>query len=314
MSTYPESPALRDKWILAQRGARNSVDPWRPYAAILERERAASGEVVPVGTIFLTNKECPWRCVMCDLWKNTLTERVPLGAIPRQIESGLEQIGPTARQIKLYNSGSFFDPQAIPPEEFPAITVLVKHLENVIVENHPALVGPAIVKFAEMLAGKLEVAMGLETAHPEALAKLNKRMTLEQFARAADFVTKHGIAVRAFILVQPPFIQLAEAVEWATKSVDFAFDCGASVVSLIPVRLGNGALEALDFLPPRLETVEVAFDYAVQLQRGRAFVDLWGLERFSNCSRCFPQRHTRLESMNFEQRVLPSVGCDACGL
>ncbi len=34
--------------------------------------------------------------------------------------------------------------------------------------------------------GKLEVAMGLETAHPEILERLNKRMTLTMFAERRD--------------------------------------------------------------------------------------------------------------------------------
>ena len=314
MSTYPESTALRDAWIVGRRRARNSVDPWKPYGVTVERERAASGEVVPVGTIFLTNKECPWRCLMCDLWKNTLTERVPAGAIPHQIEIGLKQIGNGARQLKLYNSGSFFDPQAIPREDYPAIASLVESFENIIVESHPALIGPEVLNFAERVGGKLEVAMGLETAHPAALAKLNKRMTLEQFANAATFLREHKIALRAFVLVQPPFVPTAEAVQWVVKSVMFAFDCGAAIVSLIPLRLGNGALEDMGFQPPRLERVEVECEKAIQLQRGRVFADLWDLEKFSSCSECFPTRRSRLERMNFEQRVLPSVKCDACGL
>jgi archaeosine synthase beta-subunit len=85
-----------------------------PYAYLVEDERTAAGEIVPTATIFLTNRECPWRCLMCDLWRNTITETVPAGAIPQQIDYALERL-PAARQIKLYNSGSFFDPRAIPP-------------------------------------------------------------------------------------------------------------------------------------------------------------------------------------------------------
>ena len=77
-----------------------------PWAFFVEEERSAAGEVVPVATVFLTNRECPWRCVMCDLWRNTLAEETPAGAIPTQIEYALERL-PAARQIKLYNSGSF---------------------------------------------------------------------------------------------------------------------------------------------------------------------------------------------------------------
>ena len=81
--------------------------------------------------------------------------------------------------------------------------------------------------------------MGLETVHPTVLPRLNKRFTLEQFAQAATFLRKNGIEVRAFVLVQPPFMRASEAVEWAVKSAQFAFSCGAGVVSLIPTRAGE---------------------------------------------------------------------------
>ncbi len=139
VAQYPETTQERDHWILAQRPARNMLDPRRPYAFLVEDERAETGEVVPVATIFLTNRECPWRCLMCDLWRNTLTESVPPGAIPAQIDYALTRL-PSARQIKLYNSGSFFDPQAIPLGDHGAIAGRLHSFERIIVECHPALI------------------------------------------------------------------------------------------------------------------------------------------------------------------------------
>src|SRR6185436_18146466 len=84
VSVFPE----RDEtaWITAQRPARaTTLDPFKPHTFFLEEERASTGKVVRSAAILLTNKECPWRCLMCDLWKNTLTHSVPLGAIPKQI-------------------------------------------------------------------------------------------------------------------------------------------------------------------------------------------------------------------------------------
>ena len=311
-AAYPETARARDHWILSRRGARNSVDPTRPYAFLVEQERADTGEVVAVATIFLTNRECPWRCLMCDLWTNTLSESVPSGSILAQMEFALTRL-PPARQIKLYNSGSFFDPRAIPREDFPAIAGRIRPFERVIVECHPALVDDEVLRFRDLLAGKLEVAMGLETVHPEVLPRLNKRMTLEQFSCAAEFLRSHDIALRVFILVKPPFLDEAEALEWTRRSIDFAFDRGATVASLIPTRLGNGALEALaargEFSMPRLETLESAMDYGIALQRGRVFADLWDLEKFSNCAACFSTRRARLERMNLSQRIEPRVMC-----
>ncbi len=79
-----------DGWILSRRPAREPRDAYIPYEYFVEEECAAGGVVVPVATVFLTNKECPFRCVMCDLWRNTLTETVPVGAIPAQIDHALQ--------------------------------------------------------------------------------------------------------------------------------------------------------------------------------------------------------------------------------
>jgi len=316
VTPYPNTAPERDRWIIAERPARNAVDPQRPYTFLVEQERAESGEVVPVATIFLTNRECPWRCLMCDLWKNTLTESVPPGATPAQIDFALAQLAP-ARHIKLYNSGSFFDPRAIPPEDYAAIAGRLRCFERVIVECHPSLVGESALRFRDLLAGRLEVAMGLETVHPEILPRLNKRMTLEQFGRAAAFLRQHDIALRTFILVKPPFLDEGEAVEWAKRSLDFAFDCDASVASLIPTRAGNGAMEALaaqgEFSPPKLATLEHTVAYGMNLRRGRVFADLWDLEQFSDCAACFPERRARLDRMNRTQSVEPAVECACCG-
>lgn len=314
-ASYPARGRQRDEWILARRPQRNALDPTRPYVFFVEDECSVAGEIVPVATVFLTNKECPWRCLMCDLWRNTLTETVPVGAIPAQISYALQRL-PPARQIKLYNSGSFFDLQAIPSQDHPVIASQVAAFERVIVESHPALIGENCFRFRNQLTGRLEVAMGLETAHPEVLARLNKRMTIEQFATAASLLRQQDIDLRVFILVKPPFMSEDEALEWAERSIDFAFDCGATAATLIPTRAGNGTLEELaaagEFSPPRLATLEAAIAYGLSLQRGRVFTDLWEVNTVGACSHCYDARILRLRTMNLQQTALPAVSCAIC--
>ena len=314
-AAYPSPPAERDAWIVSRRPRRHAVSAERPYACFVEDEVDASGVVDKVATILLTNRECPYHCVMCDLWQNTLTQTVPAGAIARQIDIALAEL-PSATVVKLYNSGSFFDHRAIPPEEYPAIASRLARFERVIVECHPSFVGPDVERFRDLVRGELEVAMGLETAHPEVLDRLNKRMTLDSYALAAERLRCMRIASRAFVLVQPPFLPAEEAVAWAVRSATFAFDHGAGAVSLIPVRAGNGALDTLAtagaFSPPTLATVEAAFDGALALGRGRVFADTWDLQRFSHCPACLDARETRLREMNRSQRLTPRVHCPAC--
>ena len=327
----PQRPAERDRWILDQRGPRNPVDPFIPHAFLAEQEPDDTGTIVPVATIFLTNRECPWRCTMCDLWRNTLAEPTPPGAIPAQIEYALEQLRVPhpchvppldvhrvgSQHIKLYNSGSFFDPHAIPPEDHLAIADQLRAFDRVIVECHPALIHDACLRFRDLLSGQLEIAMGLETAHPDVLEKLNKRLTLDQFKAAADFLRVNSIALRVFILVQPPFMVPEESVHWAERSLDFAFDSGATAATLIPTRGGNGAMESLaaagDFIPPSLSALEDSVDYGITLKRGRVFADLWDLPRATDCLHCREARIARLRAIALSQTIAPRVRCAICG-
>jgi radical SAM enzyme (TIGR01210 family) len=279
---------------------------------------AGDGMLATTAVVFLTNQRCPFRCVMCDLWKHTVDERVPAGAIPRQIANALRAL-PPARQIKLYNAGSFLDPNAIPPEDDEAIAPLLGAFERVIVEAHPAFLagvyGERCLRVRDRLRGRLEVAIGLETAHEAVLARLDKHMTLDSFRAAAAFLAANEIDLRAFILLKPPFMDEGTDVDWACRSIDMARECGATACTIIPTRAGNSGMPP-DFVPPRLPALERAVEYGLGVNHEglstRVFADLWDVERFHDCA-CSPARVARLAAMNRTQRVPAPIacGCDA---
>jgi radical SAM enzyme (TIGR01210 family) len=332
-ASFPVSAPARDRFVVERRGPRRQHDPWRYQGLIVEDERTADGRRAPMATVLLTGRECPWRCAMCDLWQYTTAEDTPRGAIPAQVRaarSALREDGTPVTGMKLYNAGSFFDPRAVPVSDYDDVASALAGLSQVIVESHPALIGPRLDRWLDSLARQgeaarvpaLEVAMGLETVHPAALDRINKRLTFDRFARAAAALADRGVALRVFLLISPPFVGESEQDTWLVRSVDAAFSCGASVVSLVPTRAGNGALESLAadglFREPDLDTIERAFQLALThaAGHGRLFVDLWDLERFARCPRCFERRRDRLRAMNIEQRVLPRAGCEAaaCGV
>jgi radical SAM enzyme (TIGR01210 family) len=256
---------------------------------------------------------------MCDLWKNTLEAPTPKGAIPAQIRFALERL-PSASALKLYNAGSFFDHAAIPREDYRAIASLARGFERVVVECHPALVGDSSLRFRDLLGGPhLQVALGLETANEEILRRLNKGMTVADFRAAASFLLQNGISLRVFVLVGLPFLRREEWADATRMSIEASFRSGAEVVSLIPTRLGNGAMEELQrqgqFQPPTFEDLEMALEDFLEGEEGNArssglvLADLWNADALGAPSCCAVSRVNRLRKMNLIQRNLPLPPC-----
>jgi hypothetical protein len=125
--------------------------------------------------------------------------------------------------------------------------------------------------------------------------------------------------MRVFLLVSPPFVPRQSQDVWLERSVGAAVSLGATAISLVPTRPGNGALDAIgaqgEFHRPTLRDVERSAAIALDAAGGaaRVFADLWDLERFAACAACLPRRRARLHAMNLEQRVTSLVPCDACG-
>lgn len=313
-----EARARQTGWIRRLRPPKEPVDPWRPLGHMWELERAVDGGSVPTLTVFLAGAECRFTCVFCDLWRRTLDGATPRGAVAAQLHQALREAEPLpkAAAIKVYNASNFFDARAIPEDDEPSLIELLRPFARVTVECHPRLVGERCLRFAGRLAGQLEVALGLETINPVALPLLNKRMRLDDFDRAVATLLAAGISVRAFVLLSPPYVAPGQAVEWAVRSVRYAVERGAQWLSIIPVRAGNGALEALQrsgqFVPPTLEQLESALDECVEVTGAVVTADLWDAQRLVTCAACGPRRLERLARINLAGRREPRIACGVC--
>ena len=303
---------IDNQWVTSHREEKNPLDPYKPYAWFVEKEYRGSGLLEDVSTILLTNNECPFCCLMCDLWKNTTDKPVPPGAIPEQIKFALSRIAPT-KHLKLYNSGSFFDNKAIPEDDYRKIASLIEDFDTVTVESHPFFIGKNTLQFQELIKPALQVAIGLETIHPVILSGLNKKMDLADFEHSVTYLASHGITSRAFILLRPPFLSETEGIDWAKKSIDYAFKVGVAICTVIPVRSGNGALDVLKgekyFEEPDIKSLERVIEYGIKLEAGPVFADLWDIDNFSSCGICLEMRKKRLFQMNLHQKTYPPIFC-----
>ena len=241
-----------------------------------------------------------------------------MGAIPRQIADTLTSLDrPIPQRIKLYNASNFFDRRAVPAADLPRIAELCAPFAGLTVESHVNTVGDSAAEFASRIAGRLEIAVGLETIHPVALSYINKRLELPRFDRAVGYLRERDIDVRAFVLLGVPYVPSQAAVEWTVRAVERAAQAGASVIAVIPLRDGNGEMDRLreagHFTAPTLVQLERVLDECLPRHDGVVTVDLWDVDRLERCPACGPKRVERLRRMNLSQRAEPTMACDVCG-
>jgi len=312
------SASVADRRIRSLRPPKAHVDPYRPHGSFIEEERRPDARIERALTVFITGAECPFTCSFCDLWQWTIDGPTPPGALTKQLERVLDgQVGPRPDRLKLYNASNFFDLRAVPTKDVLGIAALSASFSGVTVESHASTIGPRTLAFAREIPGRLEVAVGLETIHPVGAANLNKRLDPARFDSAARFLMEHGIDLRVFVLLGAPYVPAEESVEWTVRTVEYAVERGAAVVSIIPVRGGNGEIERLQseghFTPPTLSQLEATLDSCLQLTGTVVTADLWDVERLNACEHCWTLRVERMRRLNMTGHAEPIVACAACG-
>ena len=311
------SASTADRRIRSLRPPKAQVDPYKAHGTLVEDERRPDGKVERALTVFLTGAECPFTCSFCDLWRWTTDGPTTPGALISQLESALKSFtGVVPERLKLYNASNFFDQRAVPPGDLLGIAELSAPFAGVTVESHANTIGARTVAFAQRIAGRLEVAVGLETIHPVAAPQLNKRLDLARFDSAARFLSENGIDLRVFVLLGAPYVPDEESVEWTVRTVEHAVGRGASVVSIIPVRGGNGEMERLqalgDVTLPTMSQLEETLDRCLQFTGTVVTADLWDVERLPGCEHCRSERVERLQRLNNTANAEPRIICAMC--
>jgi radical SAM enzyme (TIGR01210 family) len=311
------SGSAADRRIRSLRPPKGYVDPYKAHGSLLEEERRHDARTERTLTVFLAGAECPFTCSFCDLWRFTVDGPTPPGALTRQLENVLQTLaGPMPDRLKLYNASNFFDHRAVPTEDLAGIAGLSSAFAAVTVESHANTIGAQTLAFARQIPGRLEVAVGLETIHPVAAARLNKRLDLARFDSAARFLGENSIDLRVFVLLGAPYVRAEESIEWTVRTVKYAVEAGAAVVSIIPVRGGNGEMERLhalgDFTPPTLSHFEDALEHCLLLTGSVVTADLWDVERLAACNSCRSERTARMRRLNVTGRTEPRITCTMC--
>ncbi len=156
--------------------------------------------------------------------------------------------------VKLYTSGSFLDDGEVPPAVRARIFDELSGCERILFESRPEFVTPAAVS---SLPAVSTVALGLESSDPEVLERsVHKGFGPEDVRRAGELAKGAGLGVRTYLLLKPPFLTEAAAIDDAVRSARFA-DAFSGEISVNPLNVQRGtAVERLwrrgEFRPPWL--------------------------------------------------------------
>lgn len=206
-----------------------SDESGKPLASWSGRDRIGD-QVLDSFTVILKTGGCAWNhCRMCsyrherfrNLSPHELSERLMAQLSYIRSHSDLE----TPELVKIYTSGSFFDPVEVSPVVRSAAARLFRG-KMVIAETRPEYIEKGVLE--EFISGidngtrdrPLTVAIGVETSDDAIREKsIQKGFSFNQFLQAAAVAGRAGVGVKAYLLMKPPFLTERESVRDMLRSI-----------------------------------------------------------------------------------------------
>lgn len=245
-------------------GIRNAISrsDRTDYVTTYTEREFLNGKTTLERVLILRTRGCSWSyhsgCSMCGYWDDT-NPNIGKQELESQVNSFLKEF-PEGEVLKIFTSGSFFDPIEIDSAlQLQIIEMVLQGYRHLIVETRPEYVRK-VVDSLRKYAGRLQVAIGLESTNPSILKySINKNYDFEDFKDAALLLRGNGISVRTYLLLKPPFMTESEAIADSIKS---ARDLApySDFISINPMNIQKGTLvERMyregNFRPPWLWSV-----------------------------------------------------------
>jgi len=226
--------------------------------------------------VILRTTGCWWSrekgCLMCG-YNLVSSQSITIGDLRAQLSAALSRYE-NERLVKVYTSGSFLDPQEIPPEFRKEFYQSFPQADRILFESRPEFVTPE--NLATVSQERTEVALGLESANDSVLqTAIRKGFTFSDYLRAVDVLSDAGVVLRTYLLLKPPFLTEREGVRDVLESVSKVSRYSESI-SINPVNVQKGTLvERLwkkgDYRPPWLWSLVEVLKKSKDLSSCRVF-------------------------------------------
>jgi len=225
--------------------ARLTREDLRTPVAMWSEEDVIGSERVQAFVLIMRTSGCWWSrkggCTMCGY--NAVSSQA---VSPEDLRAQLERAAARYKgetMVKVYTSGSFLDEEEVPPDVRDEVFNVFKDASRILFESRPEFITPETLASIDERSA---VAIGLESSNDEVLRRcVRKGFAVADYVRAAEALRSAGIPLRTYLLLKPPYMTEAAAVEDAVASIEFASKYSESV-SINPVNVQSGTpLESL---------------------------------------------------------------------
>lgn len=212
-------------------------------------------------TITLSPTGCEWAqkggCTMCGefegAYKETVLVKDPKFHIAQfataisnpEIWTAAKSEKCNISWLRINQEGNFFNEaemNKIAQHTILNLAVRINGLKKITVESRPQYLTEDIIlnisKIFKDSPIKLEIGMGLE-AKNEIIRNvcINKQEKNSDFVRAVSLLKQYEISPLAYIIVKPPFLTEAEAIDEAVDTAHFAHEIGFERISFEPMSI-----------------------------------------------------------------------------
>ena len=213
--------------------------------AIWKEKEPLDGKIVDAGVIILQTTGCSHfhrgGCSMCGYNIGSSGNIAPKD-VSKQFARAIEELG-KIDLLKVYTSGSFLDEREIPVEQADQI---LRHCSDnhtrLLFESRPEFVTPEALDRVIRVHDQIELALGLESANDKVLrCSINKGFTVKDYDDAVRALEDRRVDIRTYVLLKPPFLTEAEAVDDAKATIAHVAK-NSKTISLNPVNVQKGTL------------------------------------------------------------------------
>jgi radical SAM enzyme (TIGR01210 family) len=289
----PLCQQLKGQFIPKSRSLKESAHYWT------EKDRL-NNTIAEAFVIILRTQGCTWAhasgCSMCGYFTDSYWNATTDHQIETQFQTAMQRYQ-NEPIIKIFNSGSFFDPKEIPPRlQKKILTTINKTTKKIVVESRPEYITNHAVNSLQkdISPSKIEVGIGLESANDLIRTHaINKGFLFKDYQKAAAILKKRDIGIKTYLLIKPPLLTEYEAIQDTLETIQKIKDI-STTISFNPCNVQrHTAVEYLwrrhNYRPPWLWSIIDILKKSSQLTSGRLQCDIVGggsKRGAHNCPNC----------------------------